>query len=152
MGVFVTIFSFFCSFCFVSLIIVRIIFVHPGLSCLPNCLMYVFMGSVSLWPLTEHLVIQETKTTLIINIYKIYIYIYKTNLEDSYFSTSHIFPLSTHLGNFQGNIEIKFLDFRLLMEPCFSLTHNVTHKMIAMVLTLEPKPHFQYSGCLGLGS
>lgn len=89
----------------------------------------------------QHLVIQETKTTLIINIYK-------TNLEDSYFSTS----LKTHLGNFQGNIEIKFLDFRLLMEPCFSLTHNVTHTMIAMVLTLEPKPHFQYSGCLGLGS
>lgn len=140
-GVFLLPFFFFCSFCFVSLIIVRIIFVHPGLPCLPNCLKHVFMGSVSLWPLTEHLVIQETKTTLIINIYK-------TNLEDSYFSTS----LKTHLGNFQGNIEIKFLDFRLLMEPCFSLTHNVTHTMIAMVLTLEPKPHFQYSGCLGLGS
>lgn len=141
MGFFCYHFFFFCSFCFVSLIIVRIIFVHPGLPCLPDCLKHVFMGSVSLWPLTEHLVIQETKTTLIINIYK-------TNLEDSYFSTS----LKTYLGNFQGNIEIKFLDFRLLMEPCFSLTHNVTHTMIAMVLTLEPKPHFQYSGCLGLGS
>lgn len=141
MGFFCYHFFFFCSFCFVSLIIVRIIFVHPGLPCLPDCLKHVFMGSVSLWPLTEHLVIQETKTTLIINIYK-------TNLEDSYFSTS----LKTYLGNFQGNIEIKFLDFRLLMEPCFLLTHNVTHTMIAMVLTLEPKPHFQYSGCLGLGS